>query len=145
MANEENLISLGDRTTSEQRAIQSAGGIASGKARRERKKMREQAEMLLSLPFQDIQIPDKDGNVKSLLEEYKKASGIKDTEDIDNQMAMLIAMFQQVLSGGKGSVLAFTALRDIVGEKPKEVIEVQNTDKTVQELQQLVKDRQKDE
>ncbi len=117
MANEQNLIPFGDRTESEQRAIQSAGGIASGKARRERKKMREQAEMLLSLPFQNREIQDQDGNVKSLLEEYKKVSGIDNIEDIDNQMAMLIAMFNVVLGGGKGSVQAFNSLRELVGEK----------------------------
>lgn len=37
MANEENLISLGDRTTDEQREIAKKGGIASGEARREKK------------------------------------------------------------------------------------------------------------
>lgn len=121
MANEQNLISLGDRTTDEQRAIQSAGGKASGEARRKRKAMKEQAEMLLALPFQNREIQDQDGNVKSLLEEYKRLSGIENTEDIDNQMAMLIAMFNTVLGGGKGSVQAFNSLRELVGEKQTEV------------------------
>ena len=35
--NEENLVSLADRTTEEQREIAKKGGIASGKARREKK------------------------------------------------------------------------------------------------------------
>lgn len=105
MANEQNLIPFGERTESEQRAIQSAGGKASGEARRERKKMREQAEMLLSLPL-------KEGILKNQL----KALGI-DEGDIDNQMAMVIAMWQKVLSGDKGSVQAFNSLRELVGEK----------------------------
>ena len=37
MANTENLVSFADRTTEEQRAIASAGGKASGEARRKRK------------------------------------------------------------------------------------------------------------
>lgn len=37
MANKKNLVSIGDRTTKEQREITSAGGIASGKARAKRK------------------------------------------------------------------------------------------------------------
>ena len=121
MANNENLIPFGERTKSEQRAIQSAGGKASGKARRERKKMREQAEMLLSLPFQDRPIKDVDGNTRSLLEVYKERSGIEDLSEIDNQMAMLIAMWQQALSGDKGSVQAFNSLRELVGEKQTDV------------------------
>lgn len=47
MANEHNLISLGDRTTSEQREIAKMGGIASGAARRERKRASEVARAIL--------------------------------------------------------------------------------------------------
>lgn len=141
LAGEDNLIPMSERTKDEQRKIATMGGIASGESRRQRKAMKEQAELLLSLPFKDRV----DENGESLLSYYKQMSGIDDTEDIDNQMAMLIAMFNNALSGGKNSVQAFTALRDIVGEKPKEVIEVQNTDKTIQELQQMVKDKQKGE
>lgn len=121
MANEKNLIPFGERTESEQRAIQSAGGIASGKARRERKKMREQAEMLLALPFQDFKIIDANGDSKSVLEEFKKICGVKADEEVDNQMAMIIAMWKQVLGGGKGSVQAFNSLRELVGEKQTDI------------------------
>lgn len=117
MANEENLIPFNKRTESEQRAIQSAGGKASGEARRERKKMREQAEMLLSLPFQDYN----NVNGESVLAKFKKITGIEDDHYIDNQMAMLIAMWQQSLGGGQGSVQAFNSLRELVGEKKTEV------------------------
>lgn len=47
MANEHNLISLGDRTTSEQREIAQMGGVASGVARRERKRAYEVARAIL--------------------------------------------------------------------------------------------------
>ena len=47
MANEYNLISLGDRTTSEQREIAQMGGIASGIARRERKRASDIARAIL--------------------------------------------------------------------------------------------------
>lgn len=46
--NEENLVSLADRTTEEQREIARKGGIASGKARKERKTMKEELLLLLS-------------------------------------------------------------------------------------------------
>lgn len=46
--NEENLISQDKRTKSEQRKIAKQGGIASGKARREKKAMRELLEDALA-------------------------------------------------------------------------------------------------
>lgn len=56
----ENLVSLADRTTDEQRAIATMGGVASGKARREKKTFREAMEILLE---QLVERKDKDGNV----------------------------------------------------------------------------------
>ena len=49
MANEQNLVSLKNRTTAEQRAIARAGGIASGEARRQKKTLRELGNMIGSL------------------------------------------------------------------------------------------------
>ena len=48
LANAENLVSLADRTTEEQRAIASAGGKASGEARRKRKTLKEELLLMLS-------------------------------------------------------------------------------------------------
>ena len=48
LANTENLVSLADRTTEEQRAIASAGGKASGEARRKRKTLKEELLLILS-------------------------------------------------------------------------------------------------
>ena len=48
LANTENLVSLADRTTEEQRAIASAGGNASGEARRKRKTLKEELLLMLS-------------------------------------------------------------------------------------------------
>lgn len=45
--NEENLVSFKDRTTEEQREIARQGGIASGKARREKKLFKEAIEKQL--------------------------------------------------------------------------------------------------
>lgn len=70
--NNNNLKSLADRTTEEQREIASAGGKASAEARRKRKAAKEAAEMILSLslngdPLQDIE------DIKSL-DELKTAN-----------------------------------------------------------------------
>ena len=47
MAKEDNLVSLADRTTEEQREIARMGGIASGKVRQEKATMKKTLEMLL--------------------------------------------------------------------------------------------------
>lgn len=108
--NEDNLIPFNELTKEEQREIARKGGIASGEARREKKAMKEQIQLLLSLPLKDKKA------VKQL-----QALGI-DTDNIDNQMALVISMWQQALKGGKGSVAAATFLRDTVGERPIEEV-----------------------
>lgn len=47
MANNENLVSLADRTTEEKREIAIKGGKASGKVRKEKATMKKTLEMLL--------------------------------------------------------------------------------------------------
>lgn len=106
--NEGNLVPQSKRTKEEQRKIAKQGGIASGKARREKKLIKDQISLLLSLPLKDEKTKAK---FKSL--------GI-DSEDIDNQMAMVIAMWQKAL---KGDVNAFNTIRDTIGEKPVEQIQ----------------------
>lgn len=113
----ENLIPMSERSKEEVRALASKGGKNSVKTRRERKKMREQAELLLSLPFKDRL--DIDG--ESVLEKFKKATGIEDVGEIDNQMAMLISMWLNSLGNDAVSVSAFNSLRELVGEKQTDV------------------------
>ena len=50
MANEENLIPIQNRTTSEAREISAKGGKKSGEARRRKKDMKAKMKLLLSLP-----------------------------------------------------------------------------------------------
>lgn len=104
-----NLIPNSDRSPEEVRENGRKGGINSGETRRKKKLMKDQIELLLSLPL-------KDKNAKDRL----KKLGI-DGDNLDNQMVIIISMWQKAL---KGDVKAFNTLRDTVGEKPKEVIEV---------------------
>lgn len=53
MAKEDNLVSLADRTTEEQREIARMGGIASGEARRENAMMRKTLEKMLNATYED--------------------------------------------------------------------------------------------
>ena len=98
MANEQNLIPWNKRTENEQREYARQGGKKSGEIRRKRKAMKEQMEMLLSLPFkQEEQL------------NFMKSLGI-DEEEIDNQMALMVAMYAKAL---KGDVQAFNSIREV--------------------------------
>lgn len=102
MANEQNLIPLNKRTKSEQREYARKGGQKSGEVRRKRKAMKEQMEMLLTLPFKS----KKQFN-------FMKELGIEDN-DIDNQMALIVAMYGKAL---KGDVQAFNTIREVVQDE----------------------------
>ena len=102
MANEQNLIPLNKRTKSEQREYARKGGQKSGEVRRKRKAMKEQMEMLLSLPFKS----KKQFN-------FMKELGIEE-DNIDNQMALIVAMYGKAL---KGDVQAFNTIREVVQDE----------------------------
>ena len=78
MAGQENLKFI--KSTEEAREKGRAGGIASGKARRRKRAMREAADLFLSLPVTDRR------KLKKL-----KAKEL-DEEDIDQQMAMIAGL-----------------------------------------------------
>lgn len=86
MANNENLRVL---TSEEAREIGRKGGIASGKARAERKKFKDELLLLLS--------------------------------DGETQEKISLALIKKALDG---DIKAFEVLRDTVGEKPKENIDL---------------------
>lgn len=113
MSNESNLKPL---TTDKAREIGSKGGKASVEARRRKKDLRLALEMLLEKDFKD-----KNGNT------------ISGTE------AITAKLFEKAM---KGDVRAFETLRDTVGQKPVEKVEVAKIDKeqSMQELQDLFAD-----
>lgn len=85
----------------------SKGGKASQEARRKRKTQREQLDLLLSLPL-------KSPKAFSQIEQM----GVN-PEDIDNQMAMNVALFNVIMKGGKGSVQAYNTITEILGDTDK--------------------------
>lgn len=111
MANEQNLIPFtSEQNREEAKKNGQKGGIKSGEVRRKRKAMKEQAELLLSLPFN---LTDKKGNESK---EVLKKLGI-DEDNIDNQMAMIVALWKTALGNGRNQVTAVQELRDIIGDK----------------------------
>lgn len=99
MANEKNLVPINERTKSEQREIASAGGKASGKARRRKKSMKQKMQLLLSLPAAD--------NDQAEL----SAMGV-DPEDMDNEMVLVKALF---LAAAESDTKAFDRIQDVLG------------------------------
>lgn len=99
MANEQNLIPFtSNQSREEAKKNGSKGGKKSGEVRRQRKAMKEQMEMLLTLPVKNR---EQHGFIASL--------GINEKE-IDNQMALIVAMYAKAL---KGDVQAFNAIREV--------------------------------
>lgn len=124
MAGQDNLVPIAERSPEEVREMGRKGGKASGKARREKKLLKDQINLLLSLPLKDKKAKEK-----------LKALGIN-ADNIDNQMAMVISMWQKAI---KGDVQAFNTLRDTVGEKPIEEVNVnQKIDNTIREIEEYV-------
>lgn len=101
MSNEKNLIPFNKRTESEQREIAQQGGIASGRARRRKRSMKEAADYYLSLPETDRR------SVNALLRDAV------DPEDIDNQMAVIKGITARAK---KGDPQAANVLLKMLGE-----------------------------
>lgn len=128
----EDLISLADRTTEEQQKIAKQGGIASGKARREKKAMKDTLEMLLSMPL-------KEGNSADISEIQNLAS-VKG-KNITVQEAIMLAQIQKAM---KGDTRAAEYIRDTSGNKLKDAVEFSGSvnnpfaDLTTEELKKLI-------
>lgn len=103
MPNEKNLIPNSERTPEELRRITSAGGKASGIARRRKRSLREAADLYLSMPVANRR------KWNAIAKE-----GV-DPEDIDNQMAMIIGLTQAAMGG---DAKAAKIIVDLIGEAP---------------------------
>ena len=109
---EKDLISLSKRTTDEQQRIAKKGGIASGKARREKKAMKETLETLLQMPLKAGKAAD--------LDEIKDIAALKG-KNITVQEAIMLAQIQKAM---KGDTKAAEYVRDTSGNKLKESVEL---------------------
>ena len=130
----EDLIPQSERTKDEQKAIARKGGIASGKARREKKLMRETLNIILSMPMKN----GKNADVESI----RSFAALKG-KNISVQEAILIAQVQKAM---KGDTKAAEYVRDTAGQKPVDNVvmsgEVNNpfAELTTDELKKMVYD-----
>jgi hypothetical protein len=106
MANEQNLIPFNERTESEQREIRSKGGIKSGEVRREKKTLRELAEMIGQTKVSD----------KAVLEKLE-ALGL-DKENFTHDMAIMMKQYEIAEKDDQKSTSAAQFIRDTKGEAP---------------------------
>ena len=120
--NDQNLIPTTKRTKKEVREMTTKGGKRSGEVRRQRKTQREQLELLMSLPLKNIKAKEQ---IKNL--------GIEDAE-INNQMAMNVAMFNLILKGGKGAVQAYNSINDLIGDNEKRKLELEKAKEEIARL-----------
>lgn len=110
MTNETNLNPV--RSEDEARKRGRAGGIASGKARREKKMMRETLDMLLSMPMKNGKFAD--------VENIRSFAALKG-KNISVQEAILIAQVQKAM---KGDTRAAEYVRDTIGQKPTDSVDM---------------------
>ncbi len=110
MTNETNLNPV--RSEDEARKRGRAGGIASGKARREKKMMRETLDVLLSMPMKNGKSVD--------VEKIRSFAALKG-KNISVQEAILIAQVQKAM---KGDTRAAEYVRDTMGEKPTDNVDM---------------------
>lgn len=105
MANEQNLMPIQEvnsrRTREEHSRDSRKGGQRSAEVRRQRKAMREQMELLLSLPV-------KDAKNKAFMEQL----GI-DEDNMDNQMLLVMSVFSKAM---KGDLEAFREIKGVIND-----------------------------
>lgn len=118
MANAQNLKPLNTRTKSEQREVASKGGKRSGEVRRQKRTFKELFDLLLDLPV-------KDESTKAFIQSL----GI-DPEVVNNDMAIVLSMYQEAL---KGNTKAFELIRDTRGEKPADKLEIEEPPRIILE------------
>lgn len=109
MANEQNLIPNSERTPTERRNNARKAGIASGKARREKRDRKQRAAELFDLTMQGAGV-----------EKIKKFFNIND--DLTAYETMVLSCFMKAMQ--KGDANALEKLLKISGEQFAEVLDV---------------------
>ena len=102
MANEQNLIPITERSSSEAREMGRKGGVESGKSRRRKRSLKEAADLYLSLEPTDTRV----WNNLSM-------SGIE-PDDIDNQMAVIVGLSRKAMAGDAS---AAKVIVDMIGKE----------------------------
>ena len=103
MANEKNLRPLNTRSQRERKEIAKMGAKASNRVQKNKKLLREAAEVLLTTSA--------DTGTKAMLKSYRIAAN-----NCTYAMAVVVAQLKKAIAG---DTKAFISPRDVLGENPK--------------------------
>lgn len=112
MADKNRYGTFGEFTTEQRRENGRKGGFARAEANRKRKAMKETLEILMALPLK--------GGVKADIEKVKNFASLNG-KNITVDEAILIKAVQRAL---KGDLTAIAFIRDTIGEKPTDNLNV---------------------
>lgn len=118
--NEENLIPLSERTKSEQREIARQGGISSGKARRQKRTMKDTMSILLDMAIKQGDIPD-----------IERIQSVAELNNLNMDVNTAICIKQALKAVKDGDTRAAEFCRDTSGNKPVERVQVAEVDPAV--------------
>lgn len=107
------LISIGDRTPEEKKAICTAGALATQKVRQQKRTMKEALNTILNDKELAIKLANCNGNA-TLIEAAKSGCTV-------NELLMLAATLQ----GLEGNTRSLEFVRDTSGQRPKDQIDIQ--------------------
>lgn len=114
MANEQNLVSFGDRTTSEQREIAKKGGKKSGEVRSANAEMRKRLEQIVKMTLKE----GKADKIKNLAEAKGANLTISD--------ALLVKLVTMALGGNIKAINKLMELLGMDAPAPQEAPQEQN-------------------
>ena len=128
--NEENLIPLSERTKSEQREIARQGGINSGKARRQKRTMKDTMSILLDMAVKKGDIPD-----------IEKIQSVAELNNLNMDVNTAICIKQALKAVKDGDTRAAEFCRDTSGNKPVERVQVAEvSQEVIDEVEKAVLD-----
>ena len=108
----EDLITMAERTKEEQKRIATKGGIASGKARREKKEQKKTIACALELIL-NAKIPD------AMAKKMQAQTGVS---EIDYRTALAYSVISTAIK--KGDANALRTIADYTGEKPADNLNI---------------------
>lgn len=123
----DNLIPIKERTPSELREMTKKGGKKSGQVRRQRKELKELFKSMLSTPIPQEELKEQINNM-----------GFENEEQNYNTLVGMTTLQEAI----KGNMKAIEFIRDTMGEKPKEEIELNLPQaETIKEIENYVNTR----
>lgn len=112
MANNENLVSLADRTMEEKREIGRKGGMASQKVQREKREQKKTIACALELIL-NAKIPD------AMAKKMQAQTGVS---ELDYRTALAYSVISTAIK--KGDANALKTIADYTGEKPADNLNI---------------------